>query len=446
MQDGLKFATARKEFKKLVSKKMRENLYDCEDTNLLSKKFWNYVKRTSKSNRIHEVLTSGSSVSSDAKTKADMFNKFFFDQFSEPSTYDTDICFSTDNEFDIDFNPSRIKTLLDAINTSKACGPDEIPGIVLKTCSSTLAFPLSIIYKLVYNTGSVPLQWKLSNIVPIFKKGESKIVSNYRPVSLLCIASKIMEKIIHEELLLKVVPLIDKRQHGFLPNRSCATNLTILIDDITKSLHNNTGTDIICFDFAKAFDSVSHDLILHKLKTKIKIDGRLLKFLQDYLRHRKQRVVLDNIASEVLDVHSGVPQGSILGPLLFILFINDIYSQLDPVTRINLYADNTKLWRPINTEQDCKALQNDVNMLQQWCINNKMKFNINKCYALTVTETNYLLISKLPFSKFFYTLNDKIIDYTCEERDLGILMNPKFNFDDHRQAIITKLRPINFYD
>ena len=214
----------------------------------------------------------------------------------------------------------------------------------------------------------MPLQWKLSNIVPIFKKGESKIVSNYRPVSLLCIASKIMEKIIHEELLLKVVPLIDKRQHGFLPNRSCVTNLTILIDDITKSLHNNTGTDIIYFDFAKAFDSVNHDLILHKLKTKFKIDGRLLKFIQDYLRHRKQRVVLDNIASEVLDVHSGIPQGSILGPLLFILFINDIYSQLDPGTRINLYVDDTELWRPINTEQDCKALQNDVNMLQQWCI------------------------------------------------------------------------------
>ena len=106
-------------------------------------------------------------------------------------------------------------------------------------CSNSLAFPLSIIYKLVYNTGSLPLQWKLSNIVPIFKKGDKKIVSNYRPVSLLCIASKIMERIIHEEMLPKVVSLIDKRQHGFLPNRSCATNLTILIDDVTKSLHKN---------------------------------------------------------------------------------------------------------------------------------------------------------------------------------------------------------------
>ena len=377
LQDGFKFAAARREFKKLISKKMRENLYDCEDPNLISKKFWTYVKRTSKSNRIPEVLTSGSFVSCDTKTKADMFNKFFFDQFSEPSMYNTDICLSTDNEFDKDFNPSRIKALFDAINTNKACGPDEIPGIVLKNCFNTLAFPLSIIYKLVYNTGSLPLQWKLSNIIPILKKGDNKIVNNYRPVSLLCIASKIMEKIIHEEMLHKVMSSINNRQHGFLPNRSCATNLTILIDDITKSLHNNIETDIIYFDFSKAFDSVSHHIILHKLKTKFKINGRLLKFLQDYLRHRKQRVVLDNIVSEVLDVHSGVPQGSILGLLLFILFINDIYSQLYPDTRINLYADDTKLWRPINTEQDCKALQIDVDMLQQWCINNKMKFNIN---------------------------------------------------------------------
>ena len=148
LQDGLKFAAVRREFKKLISRKMRENLYDCEDPNLISNKFWTYVKRTSKSNRIPEVfiLSSGRFVSCNTKTKADMFNKFFFDQFSEPSMHNTDICLSTDNEFDIDFNPSRIKALFDAINTNKASGPGEIPGIVLKKCSNTLAFPLSIIY------------------------------------------------------------------------------------------------------------------------------------------------------------------------------------------------------------------------------------------------------------------------------------------------------------
>ena len=106
LQDGLKFANARKEFRRLVCKKMRDNLYIYEDTNLISKKFCTYVKRASKSNRIPEILTCGSTISSDTKTKADMFNKFFYEQFSEPSMYDTDICFSTDNEFDIDFNPS----------------------------------------------------------------------------------------------------------------------------------------------------------------------------------------------------------------------------------------------------------------------------------------------------------------------------------------------------
>ena len=113
LYDGLKFTTARREFKKLVSQKMRENLYDYEDTNLLSKKFWTYVKRTTKFNRIPEIVYRGSSISSDTKTKADMFNKFFYDQFSEPSIYNTDITFESDNDFDMDFSPSRVRALLD---------------------------------------------------------------------------------------------------------------------------------------------------------------------------------------------------------------------------------------------------------------------------------------------------------------------------------------------
>ena len=119
---------------------MRENLYDHEDTNLLSKKFWTYVKRTTKSNRIPEIVCRGSSISSDTKTN--MFNKFFSDQFSEPSIYNTDIGFESDTDFDIYFSPSRVRALLAAINTNKACEPDEIPGMVLKMCSDSVAIPL----------------------------------------------------------------------------------------------------------------------------------------------------------------------------------------------------------------------------------------------------------------------------------------------------------------
>ena len=247
-----------------------------------------------------------------------------------------------------------------------------------------------------------------------------------------------MERKIHEETTLKVLHLIDRRQHGFSPNRSCATNLIqlILIDDVAQFLHKNIDTDIIYFDFAKAFDTVSHDIILHKLKTKFKIDGRLLNFFQDYLKNRKQRVVLDNTVSDILDVYSSVPQGSILRYSDDI--INDIYDRIDPSTGICLYADDTKIWKSISSENDCTTLQTDVNGLQDWCTDNKMSFNIEKCHALTVKATDYLLTYELPFSKIFYFLDNKIIDYSLQQCDLGIIMNAKLNFQDHHQAIITK--------
>ena len=133
-----------------------------------------------------------------------------------------------------------------------------------------------------------------------------------------------------------------------------------------------------------------------------------------------------------------MPQGSILGPLLFILFIDDIYEQLDPETRISLYADDTKIWKPITSERDCEKLQLDIYRLHDWCVQNKMKFNADKCKALTITATDYLWTDELPLSKFFYTLGDKIIDYVSQERDLGIIINSKLNFEDHHKAIISK--------
>ena len=183
LSDGLKFATSRREFKKLIERKMRDNLCNEQDPNLISKKFWSHIKSSSKTHRILEVLHHGSNISYETKVKANMFNKFFFDQFSDSSTYNVNVDFTRDNDFDIDFSATRVHGLLNNIDVNKASGPDDIPGIVLKKCSNHLAYPLSLIFKLIYNTGIIPTQWKLSNVVPIHKKGDDKDVRNYRPIS-----------------------------------------------------------------------------------------------------------------------------------------------------------------------------------------------------------------------------------------------------------------------
>ena len=170
-------------------------------------------------------------------------------------------------------------------------------------------------FNLVYNTGYIPSEWKLANVVPIHKKDDKNKVVNYRPISLTSLVMKVFERILYDELLARTQEKIDPRQHGFLKNKSCDTNLLTFTESIARSLHEKIGTDVIYFDFAKAFDTVSHGLNLQKLKIQYKIDGTLLKLFVNYLQGRKQQVIIDNAVSNSIDVLSGVPQGSILGSL-----------------------------------------------------------------------------------------------------------------------------------
>ena len=438
--DELKFTLCRKEFKSLIKTKMRDNLYCSNASSDICKQFWSHVKAKSNTNRIPEVLKHNGLISSHNITKANMFNDHFFEQFSLMSRYDIEIDFSNDEHFEIDFSCTKIKQFLDNINTDNAAGPDGIHGSVLKHCSVSLCRPLSIIFKLIYNTGIIPQEWKSANIVPIYKKGDKNLISNYRPISLLCLSAKIMERVVQDELLNLTGNLLNSAQHGFLSGKSCTTNLITLTDDIANNLFNDIGADIIYFDFAKAFDTVNHDLLLSKLKTNFKIDGRLLKFIASYLRNRQQRVVLDNTFSDYKPVKSGVPQGSILGPILFVLFINDISLEISPGTKTCLFADDTKIWRPMQSELDCKILQNDINNLNKWCKTNKMLFHPEKCKVVSIiSNANRLThINLLPFSKFSYILGSSVLNYEENEVYLGVIINDKLTWSDHQNKIILK--------
>ena len=220
-----------------------------------------------------------------------------------------------------------------------------------------------------------------------------------------------------------------------------------LCDSLALTLNDNVYSDIIYFDFAKAFDSVNHDIILRKLKDNFGIDGKLLRFIAAYLKDRKQCVLVGNKISSPKCAKSGVPQGSILGPLLFVLFINDISDGISPGTNISLYADDTKIWRPIHSDTDMRYLENDIKHLHEWCVRNKMRFHPDKCKVLPVlgrfaSSYSLQLLTELPFTNHhnttMYSLNGTVLDVVESEKDLGVLVTSKFDWTDQCVKIYSK--------
>ena len=426
----------RTEFKKLSDQKKMDNVINDDDPALIKKKFWSFYKSTSNSTRIPETMSYGSKVRSNNKDVACLFNQYFSDQFSLPSKYDIDIDFTDDPFSDLQLDEKKIFDLLKRTNVNKATGPDGINGKLVKFCARGLSKPLVIIFNKIFKSGTIPNKWKLANIVPVVKKGDKSSVTNYRPISLTCLPMKIFEYCIKDLLIAKCGNLIKENQHGFSIEKSCLTQLLPLIDKFSVAMNNKSRVDTIYFDFAKAFDSVNHDLILYKLKNKFGIDGLLLQVLRDYLSNRYQRVVINGFLSGSLSVSSGVPQGSILGPLLFILFIDDICDDISEGTNLELYADDAKIWREILTDKDQHELQLDIDRLHNWSLRNLMIFHPDKCKVMAIT--NKSLDYPLPFYEFWYHLDDKMLIYVNNEKDLGIFIDHKLSWTNQCEMAIHK--------
>ncbi len=230
-----------------------------------------------------------------------------------------------------------------------------------------------------------PFIWKRANISPVFKGDEQFLAENYWPISLLCIVSKILERCVFNHCFPVLSPTIYNFQHGFIKGRSTVTQLLLVYHSILDTLADGQEVDAIHLDLSKAFDLVSHRLLLDKLKC-YGINGQLLKWFRSYLSDRFQRVVLDGASSDWLPVTSGVPQGSVLGPLLFVLYVNDMPNYFTSKSNLALFADDSKLYRTITSINSRHELQADLHCLNKWSKDHSMPFNSLKCKILRMSR------------------------------------------------------------
>ena len=271
------------------------------------------------------------------------------------------------------------------LDPNKTSGVDSICPALLKYCAEPLAAPIQHLFTPSLNSHSLPQEWHTHCIIPVFKSGDRCLIKNYGPISLLCIISKVLEKIVHQRLFEFLFSRLSLSQFGFIPGRSCLQQLLIFSYKLYQAKSSHFDGDVIYLDYKKAFDSVVHNRLLYKLWV-CGIRGDLWKWFRAYLTSRRQCVRVDGQLSCFLPVISGVPQGSLLGPLFYIIFINDMFSNIREADAL-AYADDTKLLMIIQDISDCAALQDDINEVSEWGGFSELFLNSSKCYQ---HEIHYL--------------------------------------------------------
>jgi hypothetical protein len=308
-------------------------------------------------------------------------------------------------------------------------GPDGITSTFLKNILAYVANPLCKVFNKSITEGVLPKDWKVAYIIPLFKKGDPQLPSQYRPVSLTSIICKVLERIIRSQLLDFVSrnSIIPQCQHGFLPKRSTVTNLIECLDDWTSNFDRNCSTDVIYLDYSKCFDKVCHNKLLFKL-SKYGISGQAHKWIESFLMNREQHVKVNNAVSPPATVISGVPQGTVLGPLLFLCYSADLPNVVKH-SKLSIYADDTKLYSAIHNMDDCLNLQEDLDMISNWANLWQMELNPEKTKLLTIGNCKF---------KNNYVLNGNVIERVQFMNDVGVIVQSDLKFTKHCANVVKK--------
>ena len=442
-----KFKKIRNQVKSLV-KKAKQNMEKdiAKNAKTNPKKFWQYAnsKRKTKSG-IAELKYKNDKGEMDItkcdEDKANVLANFFSSVFTNEPEGDMPKFKDANLEVMFEegvFEEKEVKKLLNELNPNKSKGPDCLHPKALKELQSVLTKPLTRIFNASKEEAKLPEIWKIGNVVALFKKGDKPDPGNYRPVSLTSIACKMMEKLVRNQIVehIKRNKLLSKKQFGFISGRSTTLQLLLVLDHWTEILDNGGSIDSVYMDFMKAFDKVPHRRLIKKMKH-YGIGEKTLNWVQDFLSNRKQKVSVNGMDSTTHNVTSGIPQGSVLGPILFVIYINDMPDCV--AATAYLFADDTKLYKEIKSPEDSNSLQRDLDSLQEWSNTWLLKFHPNKCKVMTVSNKKNI---NRAYHLYDSTGKEVDLEKSEGEKDIGVFVDDQLTFSRHIQQQANKANSI----
>ena len=417
--DKLKYKETERQSKKMIRNKknaLERNIAKNSKTN--PKMYFSYVNSSKRNrSRIGPLKNDDGDFIIQPREQAQAFSKFFASVFTCSDGDPPSKTAINGNAWlnDIEVTEERVRELIDGMKENSAPGPDGFPPVLLKTLRDEIARPIAILFKKSLDDGQIPDEWREAEITPIHKKGSKADPGNYRGVSFTSVVGKMMERMVKNEISKHVEngALMSKTQHGFRSGKSVLTNLIEFLNQTTKWCDEGYCFDVIYLDFSKAFDVVCHKRLMVKLRA-IGIGGKVIRWLEDWIANRKQRVKIEGEFSDWVSVLSSVLQGSVLGGILFNIFVDDIDEAIkDLLTLICKFADDTKLAKIIKSIQDAIQMQKNLDDLSRWAEKWKMGFNAKKCKVIHYGKNNI---------RYDYKLDGCVIESVSEEKDLGVWM------------------------
>ena len=416
-----------------------------------SKTLWNTFGKILNSKKIKHLkiasINTNGTIQTEPQAISETFNKFFSEiGVKLAKTFPNENNPEYKNYLDNSVNHSMYlfnTTLAEVLNTikslknTKSAGYDDFSTKFIKLSATIIAPELVKNFNLAISKGIYPDNLKIAKVIPIFKKGDQTSVNNYRPISILSTINKIFEKILYSRLIKYVDKsnILYKYQFGFRKKHSTEHALIELVDQIRLNMGGNQMTCGIFIDLSKAFDTVDHKILTAKLEH-YGIRGKALDIFKSYLSNRKQYVQLENSKSKLRPITCGVPQGSVLGPLFFILFINDLY-KCCPEGKVRLFADDTTIFFHKNNITDIIATgKNIMTQLNTWLRANKLTLNADKS-SFTIFKSNKKIIHNLPDKIEFLGQN---IKRSTHNKFLGITLDENLSFSNHITELCNKLK------